>query len=380
MKTIFKKIDRILIPPNENMRLAPYIWLVYLAFFFTSLIEYPNSAYGYWCGAVGTLAFLGIYFHGYWAKSRTVHWNIIAIVLIGTFLATITPGASVFFVYAATFCCRMSKPSKSILGIALIMLWLAVFSLLFEMSPYFYMPAALFSILIGGITIYQYQMDKKNKELILSQQEVKVLARTAERERIARDLHDLIGHTFTVITIKAELARKLMVKDQHRACREIKELEDISRDALKQVREVVTGYRTSDLSTELAHAKYILESNDVRFDYQLDDIKLDDNINKELAIIVKELVTNILKHAQASKVSASVSQENDQVFLQVSDDGVGFSDSAKQVNSLSSSPNEQVGYGLKGIQERVARLAGTLSIESSQGVTFKIQIPMEHKV
>lgn len=150
--------------------------------------------------------------------------------------------------------------------------------------------------------------------------------------------------------------------------RAIGELENISRDALKQIREVVTDYRTSNLNTELAHAKYVLESNEISFEYQFDDIEISNIINKELAIILKELVTNILKHAGASKVRAEITSEESRIVLRVSDNGGGFSQEITK------------GFGLKGINERVDKLSGRVKIEteinSDSGSEFTILVPM----
>ena len=364
IKTL-KKIDRFLLPKTEEMRFAPYVWLVYLSIFFTSLFHYNRLEYGYWYSAVGLLFFFYFYFHGYWSSPSKVKWDILGIAIIGSVLGIVTPGASVFFVYAGAFCCRLGNPKRAAIVLFILCIWIAVLSVTFSLSSFFYIPAVIFMLMIGGVNIFQVEMDKKKHELILSKQEIKALAKTAERERIARDLHDLIGHTFSVITLKAELANKLLDKDMSKARLEITELENISRNALKQVREVVTGYRTSDLNTELAHAKYVLESNDINFKYQFDDITIGESVNKELAIILKELVTNILKHARANRVDASIRQEKNNVVLTMSDDGKGFV----------GQPGE--GYGLKGIQERVDKMAGSFTLESNKGAEFVIRVPLE---
>ena len=366
MKSFFKRIDQQLLPQDSrlgNMHYAPYIWLIYLLIFFTSLSAYHPVENSYIYASIGTLSFFLVYFHGYWTSSRQIKWNIIAILIIGSLLAQLTPGASVFYVYAGAFCCRLGSTKRALSGLVFILIWILLYSWVYSMSTYFYVPAILFSLMIGGVNIYQHDIDIKKHELILSQTEVKHLAKVSERERIARDLHDLIGHTFSVITLKAELAGKLMDRDHDRAKQEIKELENISRDALKQIREVVTGYRTSDLNSELAHAKYILQSNDIDFTYQFDEIKIDDASNKELAIILKELVTNILKHSQASKVECKISQTGNKTSLHIKDDGVGFDVNVK-VN----------GFGLKGIKERVKKLNGQISIENENGSQFTISI------
>lgn len=365
MINTLKKIDRFLLPDIGRFQYGPYVYLIYLSIFFTSLVFYQRYPYGYLYAAIGTIIFLAVYFYSHWVSNKRIIWNILAILIIGSLMTLITPGASVFFVYAAAFCCRLGSTKKAFIGLLFILVWILLLTISFSFSPFYYVPAALFTLLIGGINIYEHDITLKNQALMLSQQEVRDLARTSERERIARDLHDLIGHTFSLITLKAELAGKLINNDNDKARSEISELEHISRDALKQVREVVTGYRTSDLNTELAHAKYVLESNEIHFVYQFDDFKLSDQINKELAIILKELVTNILKHAQAGQVSAKITQSEQAVILTVVDDGVGFIQS-----------KEHKGFGLKGIEERVKNFSGTLEIDSIKQTSITVTIPL----
>ena len=364
MLKLLKQIDYKLLPRPMDFQYGPYVWLMYLFIFFVSLAQYHPIKNSYLYATIGTILFLIIYFNGYWASARKVKWNILAIAIIGSLMAFLSAGASVFFVYAASFCCRLGSTKKAFIGILSIVTWIVLFSWLNNLGPYFYLPGIVFTFLIGGVNIYQHDISLKRKELILSQNEVRHLARTSERERIARDLHDLIGHTFSVITLKAELANKLIDKDLAKARDEISALENISRDALSQIREVVTGYRTSDLNTELAHAKYVLESNDISFFYQFDEFDISEHINKELAIILKELVTNILKHSEADRVEVVVKQQEDSARLQVKDDGVGFSEQQHQ------------GFGLKGMSERVSKLHGELSIESSSGTFIDIRIPL----
>ncbi len=371
MLELLKKLDNFLLPRQDELQYGPYIWLLYLFIFFVSLSQYHPVENSFIYATIGTIAFLALYFNGYWAGAKKVRWNILGILVVGTLMTILTPGASVFFVYAGAFCCRLGSTRNAVIGLALIAFWIGLLSLWAGYGSYFYIPGILFTFLIGGVNIYQHDLSLKRKELILTQQEVRHLARTSERERIARDLHDLIGHTFSVITLKAELANKLMDKDLEKAKQEISSLENLSRDALTQVREVVTGYRTSDLSTELAHAKYVLESNEIHFEYHYDELELDDSTNKELAIILKELVTNILKHSQASKVRARIGETNNTIQLTVKDNGIGF-DSAKSNNAIKDDSNS---YGLQGIGERVKKLDGELSIQSEQGTQIQISVP-----
>ncbi|MBL4659401.1 MAG: sensor histidine kinase [Alcanivoracaceae bacterium] len=366
MKKLLKNIDKKLLPDHDDFHYGPYIWLIYLVMFFISLAAYHPVKYSYWYAAMGTFLFLVVYFNGYWVSANKIKWNILAILIIGSFLAQLTSGASVFFVYAGAFCCMLGSSRKALIALMIIVAWIGLLSFYFGHSLFFYMPAIFFTLMIGGINIYQHDITLKRKELILSQQEVSHLAKISERERIARDLHDLIGHTFSVITLKAELAGKLIEKNQKKALAEILELENISRDALKQIREVVTGYRSSDLNTELAHAKYVLESNNIHFEYHFDDIELKDETNKELAIILKELVTNILKHAQADKAEVLIKQDNNMAVLLVQDNGKGFSKDSGE------------GFGLKGINERITKMSGQFKIESSSGAKLTVSVPLGH--
>ncbi len=372
MTSWFKKIDQFLLPASEENRVAPYVWLVYLAIYYVMVFFSPHTTNDLFIAAIGTLAFLAVYFHGYWQCGNKIIVNIVAIALIGSALTVTATGASVFFVYAGAFCCRLGSPKKSFAGLVGLVFWMALMSWVFQLSAFFYIPGIVFTLIVGGVNIYQFEIDKKKKQLNLSQEEIKALAKTAERERIARDLHDLIGHTFSVITLKAELAGKLIDKDLAKAKSEINDLENISRDALKQVREVVTGYRTTDLTTELAHAKYVLESNDINFNYHNQFKEENNKVSKELAIILKELVTNILKHAQATNVKANIVVNNNQILMTVEDDGVGID------KKLERNIDDESSFGLKGITERVSKLGGSFNFnngEEKNGFISNVIIP-----
>ena len=375
-----KRIDKLLLPPSEENRLAPFVWLVYLSIFYFGLgfLSQENNKWFFGIGA--TAVFLPLYFHAYWQCGFRVSLNIFAMALLGSYFATVTSGASVFFVYAGAFCARLGNPRRGSLGLLLLCIWIGAISWVLGLTPYFYVPSIMFTLMIGGVNIYQAEIEKKRRELALSREEVKALARTAERERIARDLHDLIGHTFSIITLKAELAGKLIDSDIDRAKQEVKQLEEISRDALKQVREVVTGFRTTDLTTELAHAKYVFESNDIHFEYQFTDgasgqemldatssekAEMELLISKELAVILKELVTNILKHAKASQVSAKIYLDKKHWIMELVDNGVGFQSKRGD------------GFGLQGISERLSKLSGTITIDSSVGTKITISVPQK---
>jgi two-component system sensor histidine kinase DesK len=372
----FQKIDYWLLPRNLNEQFSPYVWLIYLPLFFVPVIMFNQDPVDLLGTLLALIAFLGLYFHSYWVKSQDVIYHIVGIIMIGTLAAFLTPTACTLFIYAGAFCSRLTPLKYAVAVLVVLLVWIAAISWFFSFEVFFYLPALVFSLIVGILNIYQDALHQNKQALILSRKETQRLAQVAERERIARDLHDLIGHTFSVITLKADLAGRLLDKgldkDLDKARIEIKQLENISRDALSQVREVVSGYRTSDLLSELANAKNVFGSVDVNFQYQFENIdeqqiELDSASNKELAIVLRELVTNIIKHAKATQVSAIIKHENGKIVLAIQDDGQGFEDS------------QHKGFGIKGIEERIQKLQGFVNIKTGgeyTGTLSEIGLPV----
>lgn len=210
-------------------------------------------------------------------------------------------------------------------------------------------------------------VDRHNKQrdaaLRLSHEEVRRLAANAERERIGRDLHDLLGHTLSLITLKLELSRKLFERDAGGSRRELEEAEQIARDALAQVRSAVTGFRAADLAGELASAHLMLESSRVHLHHRPLPV-IPAWIECGLSLVMREAATNIARHADASEATITVTCDADAVLMEISDNGRG---------GVSANGN-----GLVGMRERVSALGGSLQIESPRGIgtTLRIRIPI----
>ena len=218
-------------------------------------------------------------------------------------------------------------------------------------------------MIIGLIVNVERASSEKDAALRLSHEEVRRLAATAERERIGRDLHDLLGHTLSLVTLKMELSRKLFERDPQRARSELAEAEQIARDALAQVRSAVTGFRAADMAAELASAHLLLESSRVHLRHSPPP-PMPPWIEAGLAMVLREAVTNIARHAQAGEAMVSLRVEDDAVLLEVADDGRG---------GVSANGN-----GLAGMRERVAALGGTLDIVSprGQGTRLTVRVPL----
>ena len=357
-----KKLHRWLLPQDSEIGVFPYFWLVYLAMFFANFLLYEPPIWHYWAAVAGALVFLFIYFRSFWVKGRELLFYIVVTCLIGTLMSFINPGACVFFIFASAFAANVGTNRQGFLIIAVVCAYLLFWSWFMELSAFFYVPALVFSLLIGTVNVFQRELSRKNAQLKLSQEEVRRLATTAERERIARDLHDLIGHTFSMITMKAQLAKKLFHHDQQRAFQEISELEQISRQSLAEVREAVTGYRQKDLKSELANAKVMLKSADIHFDLDLDAPTLEKQVDATLAFVVREAVTNLVRHSKASRCQLAISHAGDKVKMLFSDNG--------ECEDL------REGNGLKGMRERVAELGGQIVIESTEGFSIDVCVPV----
>lgn len=372
----FKKVDSWILPRGMKEQFSPYIWLAYLPLFFVPVFMFDDNVIRRTQVVVISLVFIFVYFASFWSCSRRSFFYIGAMCALGTAASLITPSASTLFIYAAALCSRLSSTKSSFIALAAVLAWIAVISFTFNLSINFYGIALIFSAMVGAINIYQYSLHQKQQELILSRQETQQLAKIAERERIARDLHDLIGHTFSVITLKADLAGRLIDKnspaDIANARAEVQQLEDISRSALSQVREVVSGYRSSDLMAELANAKHVFVGVGIDFSYAIEQsiqslLEANPQVNKELAIVVRELVTNVIKHAHASKVELTITQNKEAIVFEMHDNGRGFTN------------QESAGFGLIGIKERMEKIHAQVNIGSEQdgsGASAHIQIPI----
>jgi len=359
-KPVLQRLHQWLLPAEANLGMMPYITLIYLSIFFFSYFFEPPTTQQLSLGLISVLFFLILYFRGYWVSARQVPLYIGALWLLGIAMSTVNSGSSVYVVYAAAFCIRLDPPRHAWLTLLLLLVATLLVAWVLQFSPSFVLPAVFFAALIGGISIYTREMNLRDSALSLSQQEVRRLATAAERERIARDLHDLIGHTFSVITLKSELAQRLIDVDPERARKELNDLEHLSRDSLSQVREAVSGYRRSNLATELANARLTLEVKHIVLEYQLPESPLPDQVDAEFATILREAVTNIIRHSNATVCTVRVLQDDQETCLHISDNG-----QAARIRE---------GNGLKGIRERVRALQGELHIEQEAGVSLRVEV------
>jgi two-component system sensor histidine kinase DesK len=352
-----------LLPDNKDFGWTPYAWLIYLASVPFYGYAGGQRSLAFWVlTSLGMLAFLPLYFRGYWVKDKRLLWIIAAIALFGVVYSPTNAGSSVYFIYAASFAAYTGNTKLAMRIVGLMLLLVGLEAWVFHLTPYFWVPGAVFTVLIGSINIHYMQRRQDMRELLIAQEEVEHLAKIAERERIARDLHDVLGHTLSVIVLKSELAAKLAEKDPARAVQEIRDVERISRDALGQVRSTVRGYQSRGLLAEVEQAKTALSAAGVQAQCDFAAPKLPAAQEGVLALALREAVTNVIRHAKATSCYLTLRQENGNCRLQIKDDGCG---------GLSAE-----GVGLSGMRQRVESLGGQLKREISSGTCLTITLPM----
>jgi len=225
-----------------------------------------------------------------------------------------------------------------------------------------WMPAM--TIVLGIIINVERVGQEKDAALKLSHEEVRRLAALAERERIGRDLHDLLGHTLSLVALKSELAARLVDSDAIAARRELTEVGRVAREALVQVRSAVTGIRSTGLAPELASARLLLESDGVAFDYAIAATALPQDVEQVLALALREAVTNIQRHARARSARVELTVDGGEAVLSIRDDGRGGAMAP--------------GNGLWGMRERIEALGGCLRVESTpgRGACVEARVPL----
>ena len=206
------------------------------------------------------------------------------------------------------------------------------------------------------------------RELRAAREEITRLAVAEERLRFARDLHDLLGHSLSSITLKSELAGRLLPVAPDKAAAEVRDIEGVARNALREVREAVAGYRQPTLDEELASAQQILEAAGIACHIERSVGVLPNGVDAVLAWTVREGTTNVIRHSHAKHCEICLMQESEEIHAEISDDGVGFSSPSDETNVN--------GSGLSGLAERVAASSGKFEAKTPSGGGFSLRVSL----
>jgi two-component system sensor histidine kinase DesK len=234
-------------------------------------------------------------------------------------------------------------------------------ALLTNQPSYYVVLALVVAPLVGAVNMHQATVERMSAGLRAAQDEIRQLAAVAERERIARDLHDVLGHTLSLIVIKSELASKLADRDTLRAVAEIRDVERVARAALDEVRAAVRGYRAL-LPEEIERARSLLDAAAIESQIDVPALSLTRPQEAALALAVREGITNVVRHARASVAEIHLAAASEGYVLEIRDDGCGGDLIAE-------------GAGLRGMRARIQELGGSVHLERDAGTRLVVRLP-----
>ncbi|WP_411120546.1 sensor histidine kinase [Streptomyces sp. x-19] len=348
------------------------VWLLYLAGPVAELTSHAfTTAQRVW-GAVGltlfVLAYLVLIFRHMWQKPPvSLRYAPLGVMLALSVALTWTLGYSwlVLFIFTSVASAVVLPWQRSRWAIPFITVVLIAIGAHYpEIRNYYLFAYALPALGSGFVMIGVQNLVRTSQELRVAREEVARLAANEERLRLARDLHDLLGHSLSLITLKSELAGRMLPDRPEDAARQVADIEQVSRQALVDVREAVTGYRRPRLAVELAGARAALRTADIA-------LTVDPSLEGEfhgltadtegaLAWALREAVTNVVRHSGARRCDLLLTEEREAddrryVCLVVTDDGEG------------PLRGQHDGNGLTGLRERLALTDGHLQTGQATG-------------
>ncbi|SDF38268.1 sensor histidine kinase [Terriglobus roseus] len=356
--------------PTMDNKAATFVWIAYSAFIFIDPVF--NPSFRLWLGTLAVfLVFLVAFYRYAITCDQKLRYAMVAIIFsLGLITLPWNSGGITFFIYAAAFLPFVCDNAYLTFGFValecVIMLaetyWLH--SIGWRVSPISGWMGSLLTLIVGGSNYFFAKQRKSNVKLRMAQEEIEALAAVAERERIARDLHDVLGHTLSLIVLKSELAGRLIATNPQRATEEITEVERTARTALAEVREAIGGYRARGLAAEIEAARKTLNTAGVTLHVEAADsteTKLTATEESVLALALREAVTNIVRHAHAHTCRLRFVTSNGQRRFIIEDDG--------------QHAEAREGNGLRGMRERVESLGGQLLLSRDTGTRLELQLP-----
>ncbi|WP_052209375.1 sensor histidine kinase [Kocuria sp. ZOR0020] len=346
----------------------PSIWLIFMIFPTVALFQSEADAPLRVLGAAAILAFCGLYMASWWWTTPLPHLSATANAFLwcaALSLATLAlvpaVGANAMSTGPFLIASLAFKLRLRMAVLAVIPLIAAFVIIAFQLgSPYVYWVPSMMAgsgfLMLGIATFMEREDQAKGLQHDLD------LAR--QRENIGRDVHDLLGHSLTVITVKTELARKLLARDPDRAAAELDEVLALSREALGEVRATVGQLRTPEWSAQLASARTALRAARIEAKLPSPAVEIPTEQRALLAWCLRESVTNVIRHSRATRCAVEAGPGR----LVVSDDGVGMA-------------SPRFGNGLNGMEDRVREAGGTLSTAAAStnaerpGLRVKVALP-----
>lgn len=369
MKTFLEKY--ILFP--KHLGFMPYFWTIALLLVSGQMLSSQNTFN--WFNLLLVLVFLKFYHDGYWLH-RFIFIDIIVQLLIAIYFTKILPNDNgpTFFIYTAWQI--GSLPFKTNQFLKYYSLYLItslsctlnllintpltlrnIFGIIIVLTFTFGSPVASRSLSNSFRRRYRMQQNNGRLEAIVKQN---------ERDRISKDLHDNIGQSFSIITLKSELAVRLIEKDPQKARQQLEDIIKTSREDLNLVRKIVANMNEKSIASAMIDEEKNLSIADIR------QISINEQISNTwpkdvqhvLASIIKEATTNVIRYSKANTMKFTFEQDDDNYLLEIMDDGIGIKKDRTQQT-----------FGMTGMEKRLIDLEGQLEVFSKYGVNLKITIP-----
>lgn len=273
---------------------------------------------------------------------------------------TTWPGMAGFFAGSIVLLWR-ARTSWLMFALVIAGMFVAALGLGIDVSDAFYL---MFASLSGGLTVFAvYQLRRASMREHGAGAQLAQLTSARERERFSRDLHDILGYSLSAITLKAELTRKLVGSDPALAQDELAEVVELAREAATDVRTLARGYSSISLTREAASAASLLSAACITPKLSIDCGVLNEKVDAVLAIVLREAVTNVLRHSAARNCAIEASQKGAMITLAVTNDGV--SRPAKSGTG---------GQGLRNLTSRLEDIGGTLSTANIDDHQFSLSV------
>jgi two-component system sensor histidine kinase DesK len=357
---------------------AALVWLAFIVFPLIDAVTNKGPVVGHVLAIVGAALFVVIYvwlvMHAFGARQSRLTYAMCGVMVLLAILLTVLdrPSWGFLFTYAAA-CAAVIVPSRLGYPAVISLTVLAAAAHLIgggTAGGAFGYGAS--TIGIGLLMVLMRDLRMRNAELLDARAELARVAVAEERERFARDLHDLLGHSLSVIALKAELAGKLLDADPERAGQEVGELETVARQALREVRLAVGGYRQPTLDGELGGARLALAAAGIDTEVERAAVTLAPEVEGALAWAIREGATNVIRHSGARECMVRIGAGLTEASVEVLDDGGGCAGSARERTASAGVPSG--GNGLIGLRERSAALGGRLEAGTRPEGGFRLAI------
>lgn len=352
-------------PERAYKQKTAWVYLLNLIFYFIPIWFMKDDWSRISISLLLIVPFLYGYFWAYKSSPSQAKYPIGLMIMTASIATAFTTGSISFFSFAGFFIGFFYSLRTAIMSFILISGWLWLLDYMIGYEAYYFpLYGMLITFVVGLFGVVEHNNERIRRQQRQSNDEIANLATALERERIARDLHDIMGHNLSSIALKAQLAEKLVETGELTLAKQhVQELADIARNSLSEIRQTVSNYKHKGLEDTVNQLCNLLRQKgiEVHIDGQLPE--LTPLQESQLGLMLTELVNNMVKHSHASQCLISYQTTDNQLDCCLSD------------NSSTKAIKE--GNGLKGIRERVAFLDGQFTYDIDDGYRFTISLPLQ---